>query len=78
MPDPVLHEKACAYVVPKAGEQFTFEDMISYMGTQGVAKFKYPERLEIVDEIPMTVGGKTDKLSLEKDIVQKLKSEGKI
>ena len=78
MPDPVLHEKACAFVVPKTGEQFTFEEMISFLETKGVAKFKYPERLEIVEELPMTVGGKVSKQILEQNIAEKLKKEGKM
>ena len=52
--------------------------MISFLKTTGIAKFKYPERLELVKEIPMTVGGKVDTLALHADIVNKMKREGKI
>ncbi|MBF7083021.1 hypothetical protein IT084_08530 [Desulfallas sp. Bu1-1] len=75
MPDPVLRERACAFVVPKEGEQFTFEEMISFLENKGLAKMKYPERLEIIDEMPMSVGGKVHKSVLEERIAQKLKEE---
>jgi non-ribosomal peptide synthetase component E (peptide arylation enzyme) len=52
--------------------------MISFLETKGVAKFKYPERLEIVEELPMTAGGKVSKQILELNIAEKMEKEGKI
>jgi non-ribosomal peptide synthetase component E (peptide arylation enzyme) len=82
MPDPVLVEKACAYVVPKPGATFTFEEMTSFFKGKGIASFKIPERLEIVSELPLVLGGssmpKIDKKALRADITAKLKKEGKI
>lgn len=76
MPDPVMGEKACAYVVPIEGKAFTFKDMISFLKSKDIAPFKLPERLEIVDALPMVGGGqKLDKKALEKDIAEKLKVE---
>lgn len=62
MPDPVMGEKACAYVVPKKGQDFTFDEMISFLKAKEIALYKLPERLEIVDAIPMVGDGqKVDK-----------------
>ncbi len=79
MPDPVLGEKACTYVAPKAGQTFTFEEMTAYLGEKGIAGFKLPERLEIIETMPMVgEGQKTDKKVLTQDIINKLKAEGAI
>ena len=78
MPDTVMGEKACAYVVPKPGKEFTFDEMISFIQEKRIAKFKLPERLEIVDELPMARGEKVNKSLLREDIEQKLKKEGVI
>ena len=79
MPDPLFGEKACAYVTVKPGEKFTFDEMVSFLKKKGLALFKLPERLEIVDKIPMVGDGtKVDLKGLEKDIADKLKAEGKI
>jgi non-ribosomal peptide synthetase component E (peptide arylation enzyme) len=76
MPDHELGERTCAYVVPKAGTSFVFQDMKDFLLGKQIAKYKLPERLEIVAEMP-TVGdsGKINKEDLKKDIVAKLAAE---
>jgi len=76
MPDPVLGERSCAYVVAKKGKNFTFEKMLSYLKEKGVATFKLPERLEVVDDIPLSEGKKPARNILKKDIEEKLRQEG--
>jgi non-ribosomal peptide synthetase component E (peptide arylation enzyme) len=78
MPDREFGEKACAYVVPKPGETFTFDEMVSFLKSKKVAMYKLPERLEILQIMP-TVGdsGKIDKKVLKKDIEERLAVEGK-
>jgi non-ribosomal peptide synthetase component E (peptide arylation enzyme) len=79
MPDPLFGERACAYVALKPGEKFTLDEMVSFLKQKGIAAFKLPERLEIVDKIPMVGDGtKVDLKTLEKEIANKLKAEGKI
>ncbi len=79
MPDPVMGEKACAYIVPKQGHDFTFEEMVSFLKKNGIAAYKLPERLEIVDALPMVAEGqKVDRKVLEKDIGEKLKAGNNI
>lgn len=79
MPDPLFGEKACAYVTIKPGEEFTLDEMVPFLKEKGIAAYKLPERLEIIDKIPMVGDGtKVDLKGLEKDIADKLKAEGKI
>ncbi|MDP2719640.1 MAG: AMP-binding protein [Dehalococcoidia bacterium] len=76
MPDPVLGEKACAYVVPKENQEFEFADMISYLKENNLPGFKLPERLEVIEKMPMVAEGqKIDKKTLMQDIADKLKAE---
>jgi non-ribosomal peptide synthetase component E (peptide arylation enzyme) len=77
MPDARLGEKACAYVISREGEKFTLEDMIAYLEEKTIARYKFPERLEIVGEFPM-VSGKEDKRALVSDVCNKLLKEGKL
>jgi len=76
MPDPVMQERACAYVVPKPGKSIGFEEMISFLEAKKMAKQKYPERLEFMDAFPTTPSGKVQKFILRQDIREKLEKEG--
>jgi len=79
MPDPVMGEKACCYVVPKQGETFSFDEMVDFLKKENIAPFKLPERLEIVDQLPLSEDTfKVLKRILVEDIMAKLKAEGKI
>jgi non-ribosomal peptide synthetase component E (peptide arylation enzyme) len=73
-PDREMGERACAYVILKEGQPLTFEQMVDFLKGKGVAMYKVPERLEVVEAFP-TVGdsGKVDKKALKQDIEQKLK-----
>lgn len=76
MPDLVMGEKVCAYVVPMKGETFTFSEMISFLKQKNIALFKLPERLELMDEFPTVADGyKVDKKVLRQDIARKLGRE---
>jgi cyclohexanecarboxylate-CoA ligase len=76
MPDPRLQERACAYVVPRPGETVTLEELMAYLASLQVAKFKWPERLEVVPELPMTPSGKIQKFRLRQDLLARLAAEG--
>jgi len=77
MPDPVFLERACAYIIPKEGETITFKELIDFLLTKNIAKFKLPERLEVVPEFPLSPAGKILKRDLREDIVRKLETEQK-
>jgi salicylate---CoA ligase len=63
-PDAELGERICVFVVPAPGADVTLEAIRGGMAAAGVAKFKWPERLEIVAELPVTKVGKLDKKAL--------------
>lgn len=75
MPDPRLQERACAFILPKPGETVTLEELVSYLDAQRLARQKFPERVEIVSEFPMTPSGKIQKYRLREVIKTKLAAE---
>jgi len=77
MPDPDYGEKACAYAIPKKGEAFAFNEMVSFLMERKLAKYKLPERLEIVEDFPM-LGDKVHKRALGTNVANKLLGEGVI
>ena len=74
MPDPRLGERTCAYVVVD-GAPLTLPEVQEHFAAHGVATFKWPERIEHLDEIPRTLVGKTDKKRLAADIARTIASE---
>ncbi len=60
MPDQDLGERACAYVIREEGAEITLQDLIAHLSAKRGAKYKFPERLEIV-ALPFTNGGKVSK-----------------
>ena len=77
MPDAVMGERGCAFVIPKPGRTITFAELTRFLLEKKIAKFKLPERLEIVDAFPLTGVGKVSKKDLREVIAAKLKAEGK-
>lgn len=75
MPDAVFGEKACAFVVPHPGQSLSFEELIAFLRSQQIASFKLPERLELVDELPVSPVGKILKRQLREAIALKLQQE---
>jgi acyl-coenzyme A synthetase/AMP-(fatty) acid ligase len=75
MPDQVLGERVCCYLVPAAGaEPLTVEQMRDYLLGAGLAIQKVPERVEIVPALPMTPTGKIQKNLLREDIASRLRA----
>jgi len=58
MPHPRLGEGVCAFVVPRADATLTAEALMRHVQAAGMAKQKWPERLEIVADLPRTASGK--------------------
>ncbi|MFZ0449864.1 MAG: AMP-binding protein [Desulfatiglandaceae bacterium] len=79
MPDPEMGERACAFITFKEGKQFTFEEMIEFLKGKKIAPFKLPERLEVLDALPLVgESGKIDNKAMVQMITQKLKLEGSL
>ena len=79
MPDPRLGERICAYVIldaDAAGDStLTVEEVQGWMQAAGLAKPKWPERIEVVDAFPMTASGKVQKFRLREWIAARLEAE---
>lgn len=64
VPDPTYGERVCAVVVPKPGATLTLDDLRAHLEDRGVSPENWPERLEIVDDLPRGSGGKIAKAEL--------------
>ena len=69
VPHARLGEQACAVVVPH-GDAPTLTDLTTYLDAEGFAKFKFPEQLVLVDELPTNPGGKVDKAELKRRLAE--------
>jgi 2,3-dihydroxybenzoate-AMP ligase len=61
MPDPVLGERMCAFVILREGHTLTLDEVVAFLADRGLARFKLPERLELVDDLPLSKFGKVAK-----------------
>jgi 2,3-dihydroxybenzoate-AMP ligase len=61
MPDPVLGERMCAFVILRDGHALTLDELVAFLADKGLARFKLPERLELVDDFPLSKFGKVAK-----------------
>lgn len=77
MPDELFGEKACAYVILQPGEELGFEELKTFLLDRKIAKFKLPERLEVVEEFPLSPAGKILKRDLREDITRKISNEAR-
>ncbi|KOU08990.1 (2,3-dihydroxybenzoyl)adenylate synthase [Streptomyces sp. ESR1.13] len=65
LPDPLMGERTCACVVPKDGAHPpTLRDVQAAFKGRGVAAYKVPDRLVVLEQLPMTGVGKVDKRAL--------------
>ncbi len=75
MPDERLGEKVCVYVIPASGQKApSLDEITGFLKERNVATPKLPERLEVVDSLPMTATGKIQKHVLRADITAKLQA----
>jgi 2,3-dihydroxybenzoate-AMP ligase len=75
MPDRVLGERTCAYVIPQPGADVTLGELVAFLKEHNLAAFKLPERLEITDAFPLTAVGKVNKGLLREDVTRKIEAE---
>jgi 2,3-dihydroxybenzoate-AMP ligase len=74
MPDPVLGERMCAFVIAKPGRTLTLPELTAFLTEKGLAKFKLPERLELTDDLPLSKFGKVAKNVLTKQVAEKIQA----
>ncbi len=75
MPDDVYGEKACVFVILREHRSLTFKELTSFLLTREIAKFKLPERLEIVNSFPISAADKILRRELRAIIADKISSE---
>jgi acyl-CoA synthetase len=68
MPDPVFGERVCVFVELKRAATLDLPALVEHLLQQGVSKELLPERLEILDELPRSSGGKIAKGQLRDKI----------
>lgn len=62
-PDPDLGERSVAFLVCK-GSPPTARELGAFLRGRGLAGYKAPDRIEVVEELPLTAVGKVDKNAL--------------
>ena len=64
VPDANLGEKMCACLVLKRGAKLEFPELVDFLKSKEIAKFKLPERMLVVDDFPVSTFGKVSKKAL--------------
>ena len=71
IPDAKYGEELCAWIILKAGERATADDIRESCRGQ-IAHFKIPRYIQFVASFPMTVTGKVQKYSMRDSMTEKL------
>ncbi|MCC6890959.1 MAG: AMP-binding protein [Hyphomicrobiales bacterium] len=75
MPDPVFGEKACAFVIPLDQANFDLAELNRFLLGREIAKFKLPERLQLVPDFPTSPAGKILRRELRRMVSDELARE---
>ncbi|KPI10850.1 2,3-dihydroxybenzoate-AMP ligase [Actinobacteria bacterium OK074] len=75
MPDETMGERTCAYLVPRE-QAPTQRELGAFLTERGVAGYKLPDRVELIEAFPRTSVGKVDKKALGRRIAERLAAEG--
>ena len=76
MPDAEMGERVCAVAVCRDEQSLSLAEVSSFLEEKGVARFKWPERLLLVDSLPKVAAGhKIDKKKLKEDLQTRLSLE---
>ena len=75
MPHERLGEGVCACVIPRAGHCVDVGILAAWLEQAGLARQKFPERVELMEDLPRTASGKVQKNVLRNFIAAKMKTE---
>jgi 2,3-dihydroxybenzoate-AMP ligase len=75
MPDPDLGERMCACVILHSGKRLSLDELVAFLATKEIAKYKLPERIETMTEFPLSAFGKVSKKTLVEGIAKRLAAE---
>ena len=64
LPDPRLGERACACIISRDGSEMTLDEITSYLERRTVAKYMWPEQVEMFGDFPETPSLKVKKPAL--------------
>jgi non-ribosomal peptide synthetase component E (peptide arylation enzyme) len=72
VPDERLGERTCAVVVATGAAAPTLSDLVAHLTDSGLARFKHPEFLVVVDDMPTNQGGKVDRALVRRVAVDRV------
>ncbi|MFI1397087.1 class I adenylate-forming enzyme family protein [Streptomyces sp. NPDC020681] len=64
VPDELMGERLAACVVARTTDGLTLDSLCAHLTARGLERRKHPERLLLVDELPLTPAGKPDRAAL--------------
>jgi non-ribosomal peptide synthetase component E (peptide arylation enzyme) len=71
-----MGERACAYIQLRQGVELGLEEMNAFLKGKGASVLQCPERVELVDSMPVTgAKGLINKKALREDIKKKKEEE---
>jgi len=71
IPDPILGERACLCVTLAPDATLTLDEVTQKLHHSGIAKYKWPERIEVFNELPMTPTRKVIRSKLTAEITHR-------
>jgi 2,3-dihydroxybenzoate-AMP ligase len=67
-----MGERMCACVILRDGASLTFDELKAFLIAKEIAKFKLPERMELMSDFPLSTFGKVSKKDLVATVGAKL------
>ncbi len=74
-PCPVMGERACAFVVTHDRKPMKFADLLQFLQNERMPTWQLPERIELLEELPKSAGGKVMKNKLRELDAAKVRAE---
>jgi acyl-CoA synthetase (AMP-forming)/AMP-acid ligase II len=75
MPHARMGEGVCAFVIPQPGHTIDVASAAAHLERAGLARQKFPERVELVEDLPRTASGKVQKNVLRQRIAAQMARE---
>jgi 2,3-dihydroxybenzoate-AMP ligase len=76
VPDKDLGERMCACIILRDNQTLTFDELKTFLAGKEIAKYKLPERMEIMDDFPLSTFGKVSKKDLVATVSAKMAAGG--
>jgi 2,3-dihydroxybenzoate-AMP ligase len=78
VPDPKMGERMCACIILRENTSLSFEQLKMFLLAKEIAKYKLPERLEVMQEFPLSAFGKVSKKKLAEIVAGRVAVEQQI